>query len=170
MRPSRPKPSSNVAAIARYYEAAVSSARAAKPRRGERLFVPDKDGYVVSNDAAARAIDEGLRATIVGKILDAVSVEKGKVLGAIGIDDATLRRRVAQRTTLDEGEAAGAIRVIELTTLATETFGTAEKASLWLSKPHPLLRGKSPMEIATNEYGVGKVKSMLFAIRYGGVV
>jgi putative toxin-antitoxin system antitoxin component (TIGR02293 family) len=169
MKAPTPKPSSNAAAVAKYYEAAVSSARADAARR-QRLFTRDKGTYEIQNDVAANVIDAGLRATIVQNILDAVSVEKGKVLGAIGIDKATLRRREAKDTLLDADEAAGTIRVMELSTLATETFGTKEKGALWLNKPHPLLKGKSPMELANNEYGLGKIKSMLHAIRYGGVV
>jgi putative toxin-antitoxin system antitoxin component (TIGR02293 family) len=166
----RPKPSSNAAAVAKYYEAAISSARSA-PKKTDRLFVSDeKGGYVVQNDVAARAIDEGLKATIVGRIVDAVSIEKGKVLGAIGIDKATLRRREAKRATLDVDEAAGVIRTAELSVMATQTFGTEERGAQWLDKPHPLLDGRSPMEYANNSYGLAKVKSMLDAIRFGGVV
>jgi putative toxin-antitoxin system antitoxin component (TIGR02293 family) len=167
---TRPKPSSNATAIAKYYEAAISSARPATHKKSDRLFIHDKGGYAVSNDVAARAIDEGLRATIVARVIDAVSVDKGKVLGAIGIDKATLRRREAKRTVLDVGEAEGVIRTIELSTLATEAFGTEENGAQWLNKPHPLLDGRSPMEYSNNAYGFAKVKGILMAIRFGGVV
>ena len=171
MKLTPPKPTSNAAAIAKYYEAALSSARPSPNAKHEKLFVTDERGsYVVSNDAAARAIDQGLRATIVQHILDAVSVEPAKVFDAIGIDKATLRRREGKGKLLDGNESAGAIRTIELHTLAAQVFGTSDKAAVWLNKPHPLFDGKSPMEVASNEYGVAKVKSMLFAIRYGGVV
>jgi uncharacterized protein (DUF2384 family) len=39
-----------------------------------------------------------------------------------------------------------------------------------MTKPHPLLDGKTPIEFAANEYGGEKVRAILNAIEHGGVV
>ena len=165
------KGSSGAVAVAKYYERAVSAARpkSAKGRR-PRIFTSYRGGISVSNDAAADVVSEGLSATVIESFLAALDVDKSKVLEAIGIDKATLRRRETSRARLAPIEAAGTLRAMALVARATEVFGTVESASVWLNKPHPLLAGKSPMAFANNEFGAAKVESMLVAIRHGGVV
>ena len=163
-------PSSGAAAVARFYERAVSAARPRAARaRPRRIFVSHNGELTVSTDAASQVINEGLSASLVESVLGA-GVDKSKVLEAIGIDKATLRRREAKRGRLAPVEAAGTIRAMALVTRATEVFGTVETASVWLNKAHPLLAGKSPMAFASNEFGAAKIDSMLVAMRYGGVV
>ena len=58
-----------------------------------------------------------------------------------GAVDTTLGRRMLKRAELEPAQAEAAFRTMELTTLATETFGTLDKAALWLKKPRPLLAG-----------------------------
>lgn len=57
----------------------------------------------------------------------------------------------------------------ELERLAADTFETEEDAVLWLCKPHPLLGGLPPLKVGLTEAGAQRVKSILIAIRYGGV-
>lgn len=54
--------------------------------------------------------------------------------------------------------------------LAEETFASRDEALNWLLKPHPLLAGASPRQVAQTEDGVRKIHSMLVTIKYGGVV
>jgi putative toxin-antitoxin system antitoxin component (TIGR02293 family) len=124
----------------------------------------------ISHESAARVIRSGLDARVVGRLAEANSVERSTLMKAIGIDKATLKRREQQRKKLDPPQAEATIRTVELITHAVETFGTGDKAWLWLKKPHPLLDGLSPLEYASNQYGAEKVRSMLSAIRFGGVV
>jgi putative toxin-antitoxin system antitoxin component (TIGR02293 family) len=162
--------------MADYYGAVLGSAggnatRASKAvRSGAPVFVRDGESVHLSNEAAAEAIASGLRASIVNDIADVLPVDKAAVLRAIGIDKATLGRRMLKRGELDPAQAEAAVRTMELTTLATDTFGTLDKAALWLKKPHALLAGASPLDYANNQYALARVKSMLSAIRYGGVV
>jgi putative toxin-antitoxin system antitoxin component (TIGR02293 family) len=168
----RLKPSSGPVAVAKFYERAISAARprTAAGRRTRKVFVSHRGELSVSVDAASHVISEGLAANVVESVLAAVTVDKSKILEAIGIDKATLRRREAARGRLAPIEAAGTIRAMALVTRATEVFGTVEAASSWLNKPHPLLANKSPMAFASNEFGASKIEGMLIAIRYGGVV
>jgi putative toxin-antitoxin system antitoxin component (TIGR02293 family) len=162
--------------IAEYYAAVLAAAggnvsKAAKILRpGSVAFVREGKSIRLSNNVAAEAIHSGLRASIVNDIADLLPLDKATILRAIGIDKATLGRRILKRAELDPPQAEAVLRTMELTTLATETFGTLEKAALWLKKPHPLLNGASPLDYANSQYALAKVKSMLSAIRYGGVV
>jgi putative toxin-antitoxin system antitoxin component (TIGR02293 family) len=168
--------------IADYYAAVLESAggnvsKAAdviKVRRHGRprsaAFVREGESVHLSNEVAAETIHSGLLASIVNDIAAVLPVDRATVLRAIGIDKATLGRRIHKRAKLNPAQAEAAFRTMELTTLATETFGTVENAALWLKKPHPLLDGASPLDYANNQYAFAKVKSMLSAIRYGGVV
>ena len=55
----------------------------------------------------------------------------------------------------------------DLLGLATQVFGADAQA--WLEKPHELLDGQTPVAFAVAG-GSDKVRSMLNAIQYGGVV
>ncbi len=58
----------------------------------------------------------------------------------------------------------------ELERMAADTFATSESASQWLQKPHPVLDDKTPLQIAQTEEGAMRVKAVLIAIKYGGVI
>jgi putative toxin-antitoxin system antitoxin component (TIGR02293 family) len=171
-----PGPPTTAERIADYYAAVLGFAggnvsKAAKVvRPGAAVFTREGASVHFSYERAGEAIHAGLRASIVNDIADVLPVDKRTILRVIGIDKATLGRRVHKRTELDRAQAEAALRTMEITTLATETFGTLENAILWLKKPHPLLDGATPLEYANNQYALAKVKSMLSAIRYGGVV
>lgn len=58
----------------------------------------------------------------------------------------------------------------ELYELAIEVFATEAEALEWLQRPHPILDGSTPLEIALTPTGAQRVKGVLAAIKYGGVV
>ena len=58
----------------------------------------------------------------------------------------------------------------DLERLAEDTFASRDDALNWLSLPHPLLDGASPLQVAQTEEGAKKVQSMLVSIKYGGVI
>ena len=158
--------------VKRYQAIITQTARERNASLGLFRSEPEGEGvnFAVSSETAARVIHSGLGARAVELFADAITTDRAAVLKTIGIDKTTLRRRVRNKKLLDPPQAEATIRTMELVTLAVETFGTAENGWLWLKKPHPLLDGISPLEYATNQYGAEKVKSMLYAIRFGGVV
>lgn len=58
----------------------------------------------------------------------------------------------------------------ELYDLATEVFATEAEALVWLQRPHPVLDGSTPLAMAKAPLGTLRVKGILVAIKYGGVV
>lgn len=58
----------------------------------------------------------------------------------------------------------------ELERMAADTFDSKEDAAQWLRSSHPMLDGEVPLQIATSPAGAQRVKAILSAIRYGGVL
>jgi uncharacterized protein (DUF2384 family) len=54
--------------------------------------------------------------------------------------------------------------------MATDTFESDDAAHGWLRRQHPMLEGECPLEAAKTSFGTRRVKDMLVAIKYGGVV
>ena len=57
----------------------------------------------------------------------------------------------------------------DLEKLALEVFVSTDDIESWFAKPHPLLYGETPLRTATTETGAEKVRSLLVAIKYGGL-
>lgn len=87
-----------------------------------------------------------------------------------GVDRTTLRRRADQGKSLPEEAAVKTLMAAELLALAAEVFGSVEVGSDWLTTPHPALEGDAPLERARTPWGLAKVREILVATRYGGVV
>ena len=62
------------------------------------------------------------------------------------------------------------LRLLGLDTLARDVFETPEEAREWLRQPHPMLDGEAPMNCAKSSFGAERVRDILNAIKYGGVV
>jgi len=52
-------------------------------------------------------------------------------------------------------------------TYATNVFGTEEKASTWLTRPHRILEGTSPIELLDTDLGTQAVEAMLGRLEHG---
>jgi uncharacterized protein (DUF2384 family) len=61
------------------------------------------------------------------------------------------------------------LRAQEMQALAIETFGSKEKADIWLHKEN-LMLGAPPISLAKSASGLMEVKKILNTISYGGVV
>lgn len=55
----------------------------------------------------------------------------------------------------------------ELYDLAKATFESAGEAAAWLRRPHPMLKGESPLKCARSRTGAQRVIGVLIAIREG---
>jgi putative toxin-antitoxin system antitoxin component (TIGR02293 family) len=95
---------------------------------------------------------------------------KGVLAGYLDLDRATGARRPAKDEMLPAYAAENMLRLLELDSLAKETFETAAEAAGWMRQSHPMLGGESPLGCAKSGFGTQRVKDILVAIRYGGVV
>ena len=117
-------------------------------------------GLKIGNDLAYKILKVG----ITSKALEPV------IASYLDLDRGTVNRLVAKDQLLPTHAAENVLRFLELDAMAAETFATEAEASAWLSRPHPMLEGETPLAAAQTSFGGQRVKDILLAIKYGGVV
>ncbi len=75
------------------------------------------------------------------------------------------RRKAEQRLTAQESDRLA--RLARILTYASNVFGTEEKASSWLTRPHRVLQGTAPIELLDTDLGTQVVETMLGRIEHG---
>jgi len=131
-----------------------------------RLYGPVK----LSSELAHRIIKAGIPSKALGPLGEFLGLGKGVIADYLDLDRGTALRRVAKDQLLPTHAAEGLLRLLELDQLAQDTFETEAEALQWLREPHALLDGETPFEAAKTSFGAQRVKDMLLAIQYGGVV
>lgn len=94
----------------------------------------------------------------------------GATAGHLGLSPAMAARRSARGEMLPTHASESLLRLLELDGLAKETFETPTEATGWMRKPHPMLDGETPLACAKFSFGTQRVKDLLVAIKFGGVV
>ena len=123
-----------------------------------------------SSVGACKLFKRGIASQTIGPLGDYFGLGKGVVAAYLDLDRGTANRRVAKGQLLPIHSAESVLRLLELGQMAADTFETEDEASAWLRRPHPVLEGDSPLEAAKTSFGAQRVKDILIAIRYGGVV
>lgn len=128
--------------------------------------IPDhlsaKQAYVI--------VKLGIPSRSLEPLSDHLGIGKGAAAGVLGMDRATANRKVAKDDVLPTYAAESMLRLLELDAMARDTFETQEEAAAWLRQPHPMLDGETPLDCAKSGFGAERVKDILNAVKYGGVV
>lgn len=128
--------------------------------------IPDhlsaKQAYVI--------VKVGIPSRSLELLSDHLGIGKGAAAGVLGMDRATANRKVAKDDVLPTYAAESMLRLLELDAMARDTFETDEEAAAWLRQPHPMLDGETPLDCAKSGFGAERVKDILNAVKYGGVV
>jgi len=74
-------------------------------------------------------------------------------------------RRKIGRLTPEQSDRL--VRVVRIIAAAEETFGSTEKASLWLRRPTRALEGDAPLSLLDTTEGSREVESLLHRIDHG---
>ena len=122
----------------------------------------------LSSVGACKVLKRGISSQVIGSLGDYLGLGKGVVAEYLDLDRSTANRRVAKGQLLPIHSAESVLRLLELGQMAAETFETEDEASAWLRRPHPMLEGDSPLELAKTSFGAQRVKDVLIAIRCGG--
>lgn len=132
-----------------------------------QIFRMNSTGSRLDTQAAAFVARHGLKAQVVEDWLSVANLPKQGFYGGLRLSPSTLSRK-SKGDTLDPAVTERLVRQSDLMVKAAEVFG--EGAGKWLTKPHPLLGGQTPIDAASNEYGGTKVRQILNAIEHGGTV
>jgi putative toxin-antitoxin system antitoxin component (TIGR02293 family) len=83
------------------------------------------------------------------------------------IPQRTRRHRAGKQQPLTVEESDRAVRLLRIQTIAEETFGSKEKAGIWLRRPLAELDGETPLEIVQTETGARLIETILAKIAWG---
>lgn len=127
------------------------------------------DAAWVSSDVGHRILRCGVAGTVLEPLAELLEVGPTQLAPVLGIDRTTARRYAREDHALPQHSAEAVLRLAELEALALDVFATEHGAHQWLKTEHPML-GESPIAAASTSYGAQRVREILTAIRYGGVV
>lgn len=119
---------------------------------------------------AVSILRQGISSRAIEPLSDLFGVGKGDFAAYLDLDRTTALRRANKDQALPMHAAEGVLRLLELEAMATDTFESDDAAHGWLRRAHPMLEGECPLEAAKTSFGTRRVKDMLIAIKYGGVV
>ena len=132
----------------------------------ELFTIPDH----LSAKQAHIIVKLGIPSRSLEPLSDHLGIGKGAAAGVLGMDRATANRKVAKDDVLPTYAAESMLRLLEIDAMARDTFETKEEAAAWLRQPHPMLDGETPLDCTKSGFGAERVKDILNAVKYGGVV
>jgi len=119
----------------------------------------------IGSDPVASA-REGLPYSDLEGVQDRLQVPENLLARTLGVSSRTLRRRSksGKRTTRESDRL---VLRAEIVGRAREALDGMDPAREWLSAPHSLLGGESPLEHMDTIAGMQEVETMLAQIEYG---
>lgn len=103
-------------------------------------------------------------------VAEYLGIGMGVLADLVGMSHTTASRKVASDQPLPTHAAERVLRLLELQYQAEDTFESPAAASAWLRRGHEMLEGETPLEWAQSWYGAQRVKELLVALKFGGVV
>jgi putative toxin-antitoxin system antitoxin component (TIGR02293 family) len=107
-----------------------------------------------------------LYASAVGLLADRLDIEEKQLLDVSSIPKRTFHRRQQKAETLSATETDRVLRIARIASLATQVFGSDEKARRWLSKDNRML-GAMPLQMLATDAGAHEVEAELNRIEFG---
>lgn len=161
-------PKSTVTVEAELYKAIAKGATAVWDSLIKHLRVDEQ--VSITPVLARNLLDIGMPARLVSDLTETLGVSASELSYLMDIDRSTVTRLKQNDKPVPMHSAESILRLVEVKQLATEVFGSAEKASKWLNKPHPMFGSRPPLGEVRSSYGAQHVKDVLLATKYGGVV
>lgn len=137
------------------------------------LVTPEKIAFVMALEPAPHSFAEldelvaqGLPKGALKASVDRVcksGEERKKLLYRI-IPEATYKRR---RTHLTADESGRAERLARVFATAEYVWSSEDDARAFLSTPHPMLQGHTPLDVSMTELGARRVEALLWKLYYG---
>ncbi len=119
----------------------------------------------------ARRVEGGLPLSALDRVAHLVAPDEAGFVASI-IPKATLsRRRAAEKPTLSAEESNKVARLAKTWAMALRVWGDEADAREFLRRPHPLLDGRAPREVAlASDPGADAVINVIGRGAYGGGV
>jgi putative toxin-antitoxin system antitoxin component (TIGR02293 family) len=119
----------------------------------------------------ARLVEAGLPLTALDRVVRAVAPNDAGFVASI-VPKATLsRRRAAACSVLSAEESNKVARLAKVWAMAVRVWDDEEDARSFLSRPHPMLEGRKPREVAVgSDPGADAVMNIIGRGAYGGGV
>ena len=127
-------------------------------------------GFKLGNDLAHKILKVGITSKALEPVGDFLGLNKSLIANYLDLDRGTVTRLAAKDQLLPTHAAENVLRLLELDGMAAETFATEAEAAAWLNRAHPMLDGETPLAASKTSFGAQRVKDILLAIKYGGVV
>jgi putative toxin-antitoxin system antitoxin component (TIGR02293 family) len=112
------------------------------------------------------ALRQGLPYAAFEAVLSALQLNTSTLVELMGASSRTMSRRKRERV-LSPTESDRLYRVARVTLEAADTFGSLEKARLWLHRPNQALAGYAPISQLDTEIGERQIELLLGRINYG---
>lgn len=97
-----------------------------------------------------------------------VVAPRSREFSTLVIPKQTLIRRRKKREPLSRNESERLARIARVWAMAKDVYKDEELARTFLSRPHQMLEGRVPLEVAIEtEYGAGAVVEILGRLKYG---
>lgn len=129
------------------------------------------DSFVPLTSAMGYSIImRGLSGAILEPLGEYLGVTPSALAKLVGLDLRAAQRVAITGNKLTVPVAECVLRLLEMKQLALDVFDSADTASAWLTRSHPLLAGRAPFDWAQSAYGSERVKEILVAVKHGGTV
>lgn len=125
-------------------------------------LVPIPHSFAELDEMVAKGLPKGVLKASIDHIY--VSAEDRKQLLYRIIPEATYKRR---RENLSAEESARAERLARIFATTAYVWNSEEDARLFLTTPHSMLQGRSPLDVSMTELGARRVEELLWRLYYG---
>lgn len=112
------------------------------------------------------ALREGFPYAAFEACLETLEWKSSDLAELLGVATRTLARRKSSRQ-LSPTESDRLYRIAYIARMATDVFGTLEKARAWLHAENQALGGNTPISFLDTEVGERQVEDLLNRINYG---
>jgi putative toxin-antitoxin system antitoxin component (TIGR02293 family) len=109
-------------------------------------------------------VRSGLRVEQADEVRDALGLSPDAMERLLGSSTRTVQRRRERGEALSPSESDRLWRLLFIRSRANEALGSEAGARLWLTSPHPLLGGETPVQRLDTEPGLREVEDMLTVI------
>jgi putative toxin-antitoxin system antitoxin component (TIGR02293 family) len=114
-------------------------------------------------------VRKGLPAGRLTQMAQLLDVDRALLLRVVGVSERTMQRKQIHVARLSPAASDRLSRIDRIYTLATDVFGSGEKAAQWLKRPSRALANELPLRLLDTDAGTQQVERELRQIQHGFV-